>query len=166
MMFGRRDVNIKIVNCPDCGKEFNRKFNMERHRIVIHGNSNREADTEESFDVSDHDEHDISNEQESIADEGVNDGYNYDSDKDEDQGNDDNSSSDSQSSTDDEDDDDIVWSGIGDLSWTSELVDTLDDKILNWWRETCQPVMFIKQLTHVYYRIWDETSPRIIWRKS
>ena len=61
-----------------------------------------------------------------MANEGEND--DDDDDSDEDENDDDNSSSDSQSSTDDEDDDDSVWSGIRDLSWTSELVDTFDDK--------------------------------------
>ena len=134
MMFGHRGVNIKMVNCPDCGKEFNRKFNMEHHRIVIHGYSNSQADTEESFDRFDQgteasDEHDSSNEQESIAEEGDNDDDDDDdSDEDEDEGDDDNSNSDSQSSTADEDDDDSVWSGIRELSWMSELVDTFDGK--------------------------------------
>ena len=120
MMFGCQGINIKMVNCPVCGKEFNRKFNMERHRIVIHGDSNSKADTEESFDGNDHDtevsdEHDSSNEEESIADEGDNDDDDDNSDEEEDEGDDDNSSSDSQSSTDDEDDDDSVWSGMRDF---------------------------------------------------
>ena len=48
-----------MFQCPDCGKEFTRKFNMERHRIVSHGDSNSEADSEESFDygTEDSDEH-------------------------------------------------------------------------------------------------------------
>ena len=108
---------------------------MERHMIVIHGDSNSEADTEESFDGTDHgqeasDQHDSSNEQEIITNEGDNydDDNGDDSDEGEDDGDDDNSSSYSRSSTADEDDDDSVWSGIRDLSWTSKLVDTFDDK--------------------------------------
>ena len=68
--------------------------------------SNSEADSEESFDhgIEASDEHDSSDEQESMADEGDNDD---DSDEDEDE-DDDNSRSDSQSSTDDEDKDDSV----------------------------------------------------------
>ena len=81
--------------------------------------------TEESFDhgTEASDEHDSSDEQESMADEGDNDD---DSDKDEDE-DDDNSRSDSQSSTDDEDEDDSVWSGIRDLSWTSKLLSTFNE---------------------------------------
>ena len=98
------------MNCPDCGKEFARKFNMEHHRIVILG----EADTEESFDESDHgteasDEHDSSVEQKSAVDEGGNDDDD-DSDDDEDEDDNDDSSSDSQSST-EEHEDGGVWSG-------------------------------------------------------
>ena len=90
MIFGRQGINIKMVNCPDCGKEFTRKFKMERHRIIVHGDSNSEADTEESFDGSDHgaqasDEHDSSNEQESIANERDNDYDDDDNDEDEDE---------------------------------------------------------------------------------
>ena len=105
--------------------------------FLIHGDSDSEADTKESFDGSDHDteasdEHDSSNEGESIADEGDNDDDGDDDDDDsnevEGEGDDDNSSSDSQISTDDEDDDDSVWNGIRRLSWTSELGDTFDDK--------------------------------------
>ena len=97
---------------------------MERHRIVSHEDSNSEADSEESFDhgTAASDEHDSSDEQESMADEGDNDDDN-DEDKDED---DDNSRSDSQSSTDDEDED-SVWSGIRDLTWTSKLLSTFDE---------------------------------------
>ena len=64
-----------MFQCPDCGKEFTRKFNMEPHRIVSHGDSNSEADSEESLDhvTEASDEHDSSDEQESIADEGDND---------------------------------------------------------------------------------------------
>ena len=64
----------------------------------------------------------MSNEQESIADEGDND---YDDDSDDYDQEDENSSSDSQSCT---VGDDSVWSCIRDLSWTSELMDTFDDK--------------------------------------
>ena len=48
---------------------------MERHSIVSHGDSNSKADSEESFDhgTEASDEHDSSNEQESIPDEGDND---------------------------------------------------------------------------------------------
>ena len=58
-------VNIKIFRSPDCGKEFSRKFNMESHRIVNHGDANSEADSEESFDhgTEASDEHDSSDEQ-------------------------------------------------------------------------------------------------------
>ena len=127
-MSGHHRVNIKMFQCPDCGKEFTRKFNMERHRIVSHGDSNSEADSEESFDhgTEASDEHDSSDEQESIADEGDK-GDDDDSDDDEDEDDDDNSSSDSQNSTDDEDDDDSVWSGIRDLSWTSKLLSTFNE---------------------------------------
>ena len=121
MMSGHHRVNIKMVQRPDCGKEFIKKFNMELHRIVGHGDSKSEADSEESFDhgTEASDEHGSSDEQESIADEGDNDdGDDSGEDKDED---DDSSRSDSQSSTDDENDDDSVWSGIRDLSWTSKL---------------------------------------------
>ena len=125
-MSGHHRVNIKMFQCPDCGKEFTRKFNMERHRIVSHGDSNSEADSEESFDhgTEASDEHDSSDEQESIADEGDND--DDDSDKDEDEDNDD-SSSDSQNSTDDEDEDDSVWRSIRDLSWTSKLLSAFNE---------------------------------------
>ena len=70
------------------------------------------------------DEHDSSDEQESIADEGDNDDGN-DSDVDEDEDGD--SSSDSQNSTDDEDEDDNVWNSIRDLSWTSKLLSTFNE---------------------------------------
>ena len=125
MMSGHHRVNIKMFQCPDCGKEFTRKFNMEHHRIVSHGDSNREADSEESFDhgTEASDEHDSSDEQESMVDEGDNDD---DSDEDEDE-DDVNSRSDSQSSTDDEDEDDSVWSGIRDLSWTSKLLSIFNE---------------------------------------
>ena len=125
MMSGHHRVNIKMFQCPDCGKEFTRKFNMEGHRIVSHGDSNNKADSEESFDhgTEASDEHDSSDEQESMADEGDNDD---DSDEDEDE-DDDNSRSDSQSSTDDEDEDHSVWSGIRDLSWTSKLLSTFNE---------------------------------------
>ena len=127
-MSGHHRVNIKMFQCPDCGKEFTRKFNMERHRIVSHGDSNNEADSEESFDhgTDASDERDSSDEQESIADEGDK-GDDDNSDGDEDEDEDDNSSSDSQNSTDDEDDDDSVWSGIRDLSWTSKLLSTFNE---------------------------------------
>ena len=99
---------------------------MERHRIVSHGDSNSEADSEESFDhgTEASDEYDSSDEQESIADEGDNDDGN-DSDEAEDQDGD--SSSDSQNSTDDEDEDDNVWSSIRELSWTSKLLSTFNE---------------------------------------
>ena len=75
-----------MFQCADYGKEFTRKFNMEHHRIVSHGDSNSEADSEESFDHGREasDEHDSSDEQESIADEGDNDD---DELEDEDEGN-------------------------------------------------------------------------------
>ena len=126
-MSGHHRVDIKMFQCLDCGKEFTRKFNMERHRIVSPEDSNIEADSEESFDhgTEASDEHDSSDEQESIADEG--DKGDDDSDEDEDEDHDDNSSSDSQNGTDDEDDDDSVWSGIRDLSWTSKLLSTFNE---------------------------------------
>ena len=129
MMSGHHRGNIKMFQCPDCGKEFTRNFNMERQRTVSHGDSNSEADSEGSFDhgTEASDEHDSSDEQESIADEGDN-GDDDDSDDDDDEeDDDDNSSSDSQNSTDDEDDEDIVWSGIRDLSWTSKLLSTFNE---------------------------------------
>ena len=121
MMSGHHRVNFKMFQCPDWGKEFTRKFNMECLRVVSHGDSNSEADSEESFDhgTEAYDEHDSSDEQESIADEGDNDDGD-DSDEDEDADGD--SRSDSQSSTDNEDYDDNVWSSIRDLSWTSKLL--------------------------------------------
>ena len=124
MMSGHHRVNIKMFQCPDCGKEFTRKFNMECHRIVSHGDSNGEADSEESFDhgTETSDEHDSSDEQEGIA----NDGDNGD-DSDEDEDEDGDSSSDSQSSTDDDDEDDSVWSSIRDLSWTSKLLSAFNE---------------------------------------
>ena len=124
MMSGHHRVNIKMFQCPDCGKEFTRKFNMEGHRIVSHGDSNSEADSEESFDhgTEASDEHDSSDEQESIADEGDNDDGD-DSDEDEDG----DSGSDSQNSTDDEDEDDNVWSSIRDPSWTSKLLSAFNE---------------------------------------
>ena len=99
---------------------------MERHRIVSHGDSNSEADSEESFDhgTEASNKHDSSDEQESIADEGDNDDGDH-SDLDEDEDGD--SSSDSQNSTDDEDEDDNVWSGIRDFSWTSKLLSTFNE---------------------------------------
>ena len=113
-----------VVECLDCGKEFTRRYSMEGHRFVIHGDSNSEVDTEESFDGSDHgtDGIDSSDEQESLADEGNNgDGEDGDNDE-EDDG---ESSSDSQSSTDDEDD--SIWNSIRDLSWTPKLLHTFDE---------------------------------------
>ena len=102
MMSGHHRGNIKMFQCPDCGKEFTRKFNMERHRIVSHGDSNSEADSEESFDhgTEASDEHDSSDEQESIADEGDNGDDDYSDDDEQDEDDDDNSSSGSQNSTD------------------------------------------------------------------
>ena len=99
---------------------------MERHRILSHGDSNSDADSEESFDhgTEASDEHDSSDEQEIIADEGNNDDGD-DSDVDEDEDGD--SSSDSQNSTDDEDEDDNVWSSIRDLSWTFKLLSTFNE---------------------------------------
>ena len=125
-MSGHHRVNIKMFQCPDCGKEFTRKFNKERHRIVSHGDSNSEADFAESFDhgTEASDEHDSSDEQESIADEGNNDDGD-DSAMDEDEDGD--SSSDSQNSTDDEDEDDNIWSRIRDRSWTSKLLSTFNE---------------------------------------
>ena len=121
MMSGHQRVNIKMFQCPDCGKEFTRKFNMERHE-----DSNSEADSEESFDHGTvaSDEHDSSDEQESIADEGDN---GDDSDEDEGRDEDGDSSSDSQNSTDDDDEDDNVWSSIRDLSWTTKLLSTFNE---------------------------------------
>ena len=126
MMSGHHRVNIKMFQCPDCGKEFTRKFNMECHRIVSHGDSNSEADSEESFDHGTvaSDEHDSSDEQESIADEGDN---GDDSDEDEGGDEDGDSSSDSQNSTDDDDEDDNAWSSIRDLSWTTKLLSTFNE---------------------------------------
>ena len=125
MMYGHHRVRLKMIQCPDCGKEFTRKFNMERHRILSHGDSNSEADSEESFDhsteASDEQE---SSEQDSIAHAGDNDDGD-DSDRDEDDDGD--SSSDSQNSTDDEDEDDDVWSSIRDISWTSKLLSTFNE---------------------------------------
>ena len=130
MMSGHHRGNIKMFQCPDFGKEFTRKFNMERHRTVSHGDSNSEADSEESFDhgTEASDEHDSSDEQESIADKWDNgdDDHSDDDDK-KDEDDDDNSSSNSQNSTDDEDDEDSVWSGIRDLSWTSKLLSTFNE---------------------------------------
>ena len=121
-MSGHHRVNIKMFQCPDCGKEFT---SMERHRIISHGDSNSEADSKESFDhgTEASGEHDSSDEQESIADEGDNDDGD-DSDVDEEEDGD--SCSDSQNSTDDEDEDDNVWSGIRDFSWTSKLLSTFN----------------------------------------
>ena len=129
MMCGHHRWNIKMFQCPDCGKEFTRKFNLERHRIVSHGDSNSEADSEESFDhgTEGSDEHDSSDEQESIADEGDNSDDDDSDDDDKDEDDDDNSRSDNQSNTDDEDDNDSVWSGIRDLSWTSKLLSTFNE---------------------------------------
>ena len=128
MMSWHHRVNIKIFQCPDCGTEFTRNFNLERHRIVSHGDSNSEADSEESFEhgTEASDEHDSSDEQESIADEGDNDDGD-DSDEDEDEDEDGDSSSDSQNSTDDEDEDDSVWSSIRDLSWTSKWLSAFNE---------------------------------------
>ena len=129
MMSGHHRGNIKMLQCPDCGKEFTRKFNTERHRIISNGDSNSEEDSEESFDhgTEASDEHDSSDEQESIADEGDNSDYDDSDDEEEDEDDDDNSNSDSQNNTDVEDDDDSVWSGIRDLSWTSKLLSTFNE---------------------------------------
>ena len=129
MMCGHHRGNIKMFQCPDCGKEFTRKFNLEHHRIVSHGDSNSEADSEESFDhgTEASDEHDSSDEQESIADEGDNSDDDDSDDDDKDEDDDDNSRSESQSSTDDEDDNVSVWSGIRNLSWTSKLLSTFNE---------------------------------------
>ena len=71
MMSGHHRGNIKMVQCPDCGKEYTRKFNLELHRIVSHVESSSEAGSEESFDhgAEATDGIDSSDEQESIADE-------------------------------------------------------------------------------------------------
>ena len=126
MMSGHHRVNIKMIQCPDCGKEFTRKYNMERHSIVSHGDSNSEADSEEYVDhgTEASDEHASSDEQKSIDVEGDNDDGD-DSDKDEDADGD--SRSDSQNSTDDEDEDDNVWCSIRDLSWTSKLLSIFNE---------------------------------------
>ena len=50
MMSGHHRANIKMVQCPDCGKEYTRTFNLEHYRMISHGDSNSEADSEESFD--------------------------------------------------------------------------------------------------------------------
>ena len=102
---------------------------MECHRIVSHGESNSEGDTEKSFDHGTEATAgvDSSNEQESMADEGDNGDDDDSDDEDEDEDDDHNSSSDSQNSTDDEDEDDSVWSSITDLSWTSKLLSTFNE---------------------------------------
>ena len=130
MMSGHHRVNIKMFQCPDCGKEFTRKFNKERHRIVSHGDSNSEGDSGESFGhgAEATDGIDSLDEQESMATEGDNNDNDDSNEDEEDEDDDDNSSSDSQNSTDDENKDDSVWSSITDLSWRSELLSTFNGK--------------------------------------
>ena len=136
-VFDHQRVNTKMVESPDCGKEFTRKFNMERHRAINHSDAFSEdgsSVTEEYSDRSDHDtessdENDSSVEQKSTVNEGNNDDDDdSDDEEDEDDGDDSSSGSQSTESSTDEDEDDSVWSGIRDLSWTTELVDTFDDK--------------------------------------
>ena len=129
MMPGHHKVNIKMFQSTDCGKELTMKFNMERHRIVSHGDSNSEADSEESFDhgVEAIDGIDSSDEQKSMADEGNNNDDDDSNGDEEDKDDNDNSSSESHNSTDDENEDDSVWSNIRDLSGTSELLSTFNE---------------------------------------
>ena len=159
MMSGHHRGDIKMFQCPNCGKEFTRKFNMERHRIVSHGDSNSEADSGESFDhgTEASDEHGSSDEQESIAD-GWDNSDDDDSDDDDevDEDDDDNSSSDSQNSTDDEDDDDSVWSGIRDLSWTSKSLSMRQRK--NFKTKEWQLMRLIRKHINMFFPNYEETS--------
>ena len=98
-----------MVECPDCGKDFTRMYNMERHRVVAHPC----ADSEEDSSVTEDPIEDI--------DPGT---EVYDSQR----STNDNSSSDDQSSTDDEEEDDSVWTSMRELSWTPEIDDTFDNK--------------------------------------
>ena len=47
----------KMITCPDCGKEFSRRYNMERHRDTQHATAYESDDTdvstEESFSDTD-----------------------------------------------------------------------------------------------------------------
>ena len=98
-----------MVECPECGKDFTRRYNMERHRAVAHPCADSEEDSSVTEDpIEDIDPGiDVSDSQRSTHD---------------------NSSSDDQSSTDDEEEDDSVWTSIRELSWTPEIDDTFDNK--------------------------------------
>ena len=163
MMSENHKGNIKMFQCSDCGKEFTRKFNIEHHKIVSHGDSNSEAVSEEYFDhgtEASH-EHDSSDEQESIADDGDNDGDGSG----EDEENDDNSSSDSQNSTVDEDNGESVWSGIRDFSWTSKLLSTLNEAKKNFNTKGCRPMRPIRRHINMFYPNWEETSCPIMSKR-
>ena len=97
-----------MVECPECGKDLTRRYNMERHRAVAHPCAASEEKSSVTEDPSEEIDPgtDVSDSQRS---------------------NDDNSISDDQISTDDEEDD-SVWTGIRELSWTPEMDDTFDNK--------------------------------------
>ena len=98
-----------MVECPECGKDFTRRYNMERHRALAHPCGDSEEDSSVTEDPSEEIDPgtEVSDSQRST---------------------DDNSSSDDQSSTDDEEEDDSVWTSIRELSWTPEIDDTFDNK--------------------------------------
>ena len=97
-----------MVECPECGKGFTRRYNMERHRVLAHPCADSEEDSSVTEDPSEEIDPgtEVSDSQRST---------------------DDNSSSDDQSSTDDEEED-SVWTSIRELSWTPEIDDTFDNK--------------------------------------
>ena len=98
-----------MVECPECGKDFTRRHNMERHRAVAHPCADSEEDSSVTEDpIEDIDPgREVSDSQRST---------------------DDNISSDDQSSTDDEEEDDSVWTSIRELPWTPKIDDTFDNK--------------------------------------
>ena len=92
-----------MVECPECGKDFTRRYNMERHRALAYPCANNEEDSSVTEDPS-----------EEVSDSQIS--------------TDDYSISDDQSSTDDEEEDDSVWTSIREQSWTPEIDDTFDNK--------------------------------------
>ena len=108
-MTGEHPIHMWRVALMHCGKEFSRRYNMERHMMVVHPFADSEEDSSTIEDLSEVIDHgaEVSDSQRSS---------------------DDNSSSDDQSWTDDEEEDDSVWTSIRELLWTQEIDDTFDNK--------------------------------------
>ena len=98
-----------MVECPESGKDFTRRYNMECHRALAHPCADSEEDSSVTEDPSEEIDPgtEVSDSQRST---------------------DDNSISDDQSSTDDEEEDDSVWTSIWEQSWTPEIDDTFDNQ--------------------------------------